>query len=342
MLVKLLRIFFVAAIIFFTVMFVQYCKPNANDATVSATDANVKIDRFDLALTNPGDAAEVRFSKLKKQYGNFFNHFTDDIIRINNGDSVLLINEFKKFLADPDFNEVSNAVKDTFKDISGLEKTIGSALARYKYYFPEKNIPQVIAFVSLFNYAVISTDTMLGIGLDMYLGSTSKYYPALGFPVYKIKKMRKEYIPEDALRGWIESEFESLSSKHDFLSQMIQQGKTLYLLKKLLPEENDTLVTGYSASQLKWCYENEKNIWSFFIEHQLLFSTSTELYSKYSSEGPSTSGFPPESPGNIAAFTGWQIINAYMEEKPDITPAALMKQNDAAAILKDSKYKPKK
>ena len=154
--------------------------------------------------------------------------------------------------------------------------------------------------------------------------------------------MSREYIPVDAMHGWVESEFEPPANKHDFLTQLIHQGKILYLLKKLMPEEQDTLLTGYSSPQLKWCYENEKNIWSFFVEKQLLFSSNSELYSKYTSEGPATSGFPAESPGNTAAFIGWQVINAYMEENSTITPAELMKQNDAAAILKDSKYKPKK
>src|SRR5687768_14048698 len=119
MLVKLLRIFFVAAIIFFTMMFLQYCKPDPEDTAISVSDAKLKIDRFDLALRDSTYSAEVRFIKLKKQYGNFFNRFVDDIIRINYGDSLALISEFKRFLADPDFNEVSNAVRDTFKDISG-------------------------------------------------------------------------------------------------------------------------------------------------------------------------------------------------------------------------------
>ena len=154
--------------------------------------------------------------------------------------------------------------------------------------------------------------------------------------------MRREYIPVDAVRGWMESEFEPDAAKRDLLSSMIYQGKILYLLKKLLPETDDTLLTGYSASQLKWCYENEKNIWSFFVEKQLLFSTNQELYSKYTTEGPATSGFPKESPGNVAAFTGWQIVNAYMNEHSEETLDKLMKQNDAAALLRDSKYKPKK
>jgi len=343
MLAKVLRIFFGGGIIFFTMVFSPSCKTEPDEAALSSVRSNLKIARFDLALTErEGDSVELRFAALRKQYGNFFNRFTDDIIHINPGDSALLLSEFKRFLADPDFNEVNHAVKDTFKDVTAMEEIIGNAFSRYQYYFPEKKIPEVITFVSLFNYAVISTDTALGIGLDMYLGGKSEYYAALGFPVYKIAKMSKEYIPADAIRGWVESEFEPEGSKNDFLSHTIHRGKILYLQKKLMPEEHDTLLTGYSSSQLQWCYENEKNIWSFFVEKELLFSSNVEWYSKYLSEGPTTNGFPPQSPGNIATFTGWQIIKAYMKENPDITPAMLMKQSDAAMILKDSKYKPKK
>lgn len=345
MLAKVSRIFFGAAMILSTAIFIWSCNSCNTKRTenISSTELNLKIDRFDLAMTaHPEQPVETRFATFHKQYGNFFNHFVDDIIHINAGDNAQLINDFNRFLSDPDFNEVSTAVKDTFKDITAMEKTISSALGRYKSSFPEKKVPQVIAFVSLFNYAIICTDSVLGIGLDMYLGSKSKYYPALGFPVYKINKMSKEYIPADAVRGWIESEFEPEGGNHDFLSQVIYHGKILYLLQELMPEVDDTLKTGYTASQLQWCYGNEQNIWSFFVEKKLLFSTNMELYSKYTSEGPNTSGFPPQSPGNVGSFIGWQIIKAYMEENPKTSLAELMKQTDAATILKDSKYKPKK
>src|SRR5258706_63077 len=81
---------------------------------------------------------------------------------------------------------------------------------------------------------------------------------------------------------------------------------------------------------------------ALFVEKQLLFSSNSELFSKYLSEGPTTNGFPAESPGNIGTFVGWQIIKAYMKENPEISPARLMKETDATIILKDSKYKPKK
>jgi hypothetical protein len=248
----------------------------------------------------------------------------------------------KKFIADADFLEVNQAVQDTFKNISETESQIREAFRYYKRYFIGRKIPEVVTFNSLFNFAVISTDTVLGIGLDMYLGSNCIYYPSLGFPEYKIVHMRKEYIPVDAMRGWLESEFPPGENQNDFLSNLIYKGKILYALNALMPKLNDTLKTGYSESQLGWCHENEKNIWAFFVDQKLLFSNSVEQYSKYVSEGPTTNGFPKESPGSIAAFAGWQIVKSYMKENSSLSLLQLMNENDAAIILKDSKYKPKK
>ena len=341
MLTKVTSFFSMSVIIFFTTL--GFKCGSDNDEINMYVNSNLQAARFDIALTsNKNQPIEARYRALQNEYGNFLNRFINDIIHIRTEDNAQVLSELNRFLNDPDFKEVNNAVKDTFSNVSDIEKTIGPALGRYKYYFPEKSIPRVITFVSLFNYAIICTDTVLGIGLDMYLGSQSKYYPALGFPQYKIRKMQREYIPPDAMRGWVESEFEPVGNKQDFLTYMIHQGKILYLLNALMSEESDTLLTGYSASQLQWCYDNEEKIWAFFIERQLLFSSNMELFSKYLSEGPTTNGFPPESPGSIGSFVGWQIVKAYMKENSDVTPAMLMKQADATLILKDSKYKPKK
>ena len=37
-------------------------------------------------------------------------------------------------------------------------------------------MPEVVAFVSGFNYSIVASDSSLGIGLDMYLGKEYEYY----------------------------------------------------------------------------------------------------------------------------------------------------------------------
>ncbi|HLG34260.1 MAG TPA: hypothetical protein VI757_05215 [Bacteroidia bacterium] len=338
MLAKLFRRFPGITFIFiYTFLFITACTCNPPDPDVSSVQIDKTILRFDSDLT--AHVSDIGF--IREKYANFFNRYINDITRISR-DSATLSADLQRFVTDSDFIEVNRAVQEAFKNISETETKIVDALRHYKYYFPQKKIPDLITFVSLFNYAVISTDSVLGIGLDMYLGSESKYYASLGFPEYKIQHMRKEYISLDAMRGWLESEFPFDEGKHNFLSHLIYKGKILYALDAMFPKLSDTLKTGYSASQFDWCYENEKNIWSFFIDQKLLFSNSVEQYSKYISEGPTTNGFPKESPGNIAAFTGWQIVKSYMKENSDVSLEKLMNENDATVILKDSKYKPKK
>jgi len=49
------------------------------------------------------------------------------------------------------------------------------------------------------------------------------------------------------------------------------------LIDRYLPFISDPLKIGYSEKKLQWAIENEENIWMYFIERKLLFSTETKL-----------------------------------------------------------------
>jgi hypothetical protein len=63
---------------------------------------------------------------------------------------------------------------------------------------------------------------------------------------------------------------------------------------------------------------------------------------KYTSDGPFTSVLSKQAPARIGHWVGWQIIRQYMNNNPDVSLEQLMQENDAQAILKKSKYKPRK
>jgi hypothetical protein len=176
----------------------------------------------------------------------------------------------------------------------------------------------------------------------MYLGANCKYYPALGLPKYKMNNMRKEYVVSDAMKGWIQSDYPIDESKKDFLSHIIYYGKLLYFQDVILPEAPDTIKMGYTATQLSWCQKNESSIWAFFISQKLLYNAGYTDYHKFINEGPSTNGFPKESPSLLGNWIGWQIVRKYMDENPGVTVKQLFLEQNAQKILTDSKYKPKK
>ena len=325
-------------IVFYILLFIVSCKHDNRKVDVSGTSVNAASDRFENDLAD--NCRNVFF--LQHKYGSFFDLFNYQMLRVGTPDTALLKSRLCDFVNDADISNIYADEKKMYADISGLNEQLSYAFSHYKYYFPEKIIPRIITFISGFNYAIVSADSLIGIGLDMYLGSDSKYYPSLEMPLYKIRKMSREYIVADAMRGWAQSEWEADASKTDFISQMVNLGKVQYFIDLMIPEINDTIKFGYTEKQLEWCNSNEQMIWSFFIEHKLLFSTEASLTGKFVNDGPSTNGFPKESPGNLGAWIGYRIVKSYMDKHSGISLMQLMAENDYQKIFRESGYKPSK
>ena len=123
---------------------------------------------------------------------------------------------------------------------------------------------------------------------------------------------------------------------------MLYKGKVVYLLTKILPYYSVEDILRFSPQQFSWCQENESAIWSYFIENDLLFSKQEREFLSYLNPSPFAKGMPRDSPGRIAYYVGYKIINNYMKRSPELTLLELTKEIDSHEILKKSRYKPKK
>ncbi len=334
-----IQILLKSCVLIYMTVLITSCTRNPKRVDVSAIPVSVKAERFEQDLF---PSAGENSSLLMNKYGSFFDLYCYKLISSGTPDSILLKDRLRDFTTDADLKAIYDTSEKILHDFSAVDQQLTDAFKHYKYYFPQKLIPRVITFISGFNYAIVAADSALGIGIDMYLGSDSRYYPALQFPHYKIVRMRKEYIAADCMRGWAQSEWEQDNRQSDLLSQMIYFGKVLHFLDAMMPDVSDTIKTGYSASQLKWCNENEKQIWSFFIDHKMLYSTDQNEIVKFLNDGPTTNGFPKQSPGSVAQWLGWKIVQAYMKKNSVVTLSQLMSDNDYKKILNESKYKPGK
>ena len=83
-------------------------------------------------------------------------------------------------------------------------------------------------------------------------------------------------------------------------------------------------------------------MWAFYVDKEILFSSSHMEIIKYIGEGPFTSGFPENSPGRTGWWLGWQIVKSYMRSHDNVTLEQLFLEENAQKILTQSKYKPKK
>lgn len=332
-----------SSVFFLLVLVLQSCSQRQHVEDVSNVQLELKKHRFEQKLfAIDGTDAFHKIDQLKLKHPVFFDLFTKYMVRTASSNDSLSKASLLGFVKDKDIQSVYQESQKVFPELDAIHESLTDAFKRYHKAFPSKPVPEIYTFISGFNYAVMSADSILGIGLDMYLGADYKYYPMLGLPKYKLVRMRKEYIVTDAIKGWAQSEYEMDGTKKDFLSNVVYQGKLLYFQDALLPESEDSLKIGYTADQLAWCDKSEVSIWSFFIEKKLLYSVNYTEYMKFITEGPTTSGFPKEAPSMIGNWLGWQIVRKYMKENPTVTLEQLMNEPDAQKILTLSKYKPVK
>ena len=326
-------------LVLFSILF--SCGNNPLEVDVSTIEVDLKVQRFDQDLFQyPEGITATSVQELNAKYGLFFQDFTQSVISIGSPKNPNLFFKLNDFSKDSYIKEIKKDADQHYADFSMYETELEQAFRHYKYYFPKKKTPQVITYISGFNYAITTDDSYLGIGLDMFLGKDYPAYKQLGLPQYKTAFMSKEGLVAGAMLGWISTEFELQKKNADLLTEMIHQGKTLYLLDALMPKANHTVKISYDETQLEWCKNNEKPVWFYFIDNKLLYTKESSEIIKYMGEAPFIQGFPEGSPGRIGHWLGWQIVKAYMENNPTVTIEKLMLNDNAQQILNASKYKP--
>jgi hypothetical protein len=332
-------------LVFFNCLLIS-CRENPEKAARVVPEEKIErvkpipVRRFDRDLFSLKKAYGRRtVDSLNRSYQGFLARFTGQVINIGDSSNPQYYRALADFLGDPYINSVIADVDSVFKDLKEEELSFGEAFEAYRYFFPGKTIPKLIAMTGGFNYQIGAWPEELGIGLEFYLGSKHRFYQLLGLPVYKQRILSREYLVPDALRGWILSEFENPAKNKKFIDQLVYEGKIQYLLDQLLPDMEDSLRTSYSAKQLEWLKKEESRIWAFFIDKKLLFKPGSFETDKFLNEGPFTPGMPRESPGRIGVWVGRQVVRAYMSKHKEVSPAQLMKL-DASKILSQSGYKP--
>jgi len=316
-------------------------KKNKFDVDTSKMELDIKVNRLDRDIfeIDPGNI-DAEISVITDKYGEFFELYNVRVINLGNPYNKEYPNYLTGFITDFTMNKVYEKVIEVFPDTEDIEEDINNAFKRYKYYFPEKRIPAIYTFIGGFNQSVVVADSILGIGTDKYLGGDCEFYDRLGIANYLQKNMNPENIPADALRAWALTEFVYNDSIDNLVNNMVYQGKIQYFLDAMFPNYSDSLKLGFTSDQMRWCINNEKEMWNYLIEKKLLFSTDHMTINKHINPAPFTSGYPKESPGRASVWLGRKIVYAFMEQNSDFTLKDLMLDDDYQKILTESRYEP--
>jgi hypothetical protein len=232
-----------------------------------------------------------------------------------------------------------------FASIKTEEAAIKQGLKYVKYYFPDYKLPtKLITFIGPINsFGNIITIDALAIGLQMYLGKNDPIYVSEEgqslYPTYVSRRFDPSYMATNCMKNILDDMFPLQDAGAPLCEQMVEAGKRLYFLKQVQPNLPDSIVTGYTAAQLEGCYKSEKDIWSFFVQNNLLYQKDPSLIGDYMMDGPNTAVFGDASPGFIGQFVGYRIVEAWLQKNKALTLDKVMR-TPAKIIFEQAKYKP--
>jgi hypothetical protein len=324
--------------LFAAAIFLSACNSNdQRNLNIDLKEINippVEIHRYEKALFSiPKDSLQAGLKAIADKFPIFLSADLDDTLNII---------QLHQFVNNPLNTMLYDSTLAKFPNLRSQEVSLTNAFKRFKYYFPEKQVPDVFSYVSGLLYETpiqFFNDDMI-IALDMYLGTELKEYRSLRLPLYQIQKMNADYLVRDAMFNLYYYHFLEKPGK-DFLEQMISKGKHLYFLDAMLPETADYIKIGYPEQKLDWCVANEANIWAFLIQNDLLYSSDSQTIRKFFVDGPFTSEFTDQSPARMGEWIGWQVVRTYMNNNPHLSLEQLMNEQDSQKVLKNSGYKPR-
>jgi gliding motility-associated lipoprotein GldB len=297
-----------------------------NKIDVSNVAVNFDIKRFDVDFytSEPED-----LQGLKREYPYFFPREITDSISISK-------------IGNKEEQELFIETQNIYRDFSPVKKQLKSFFKHIKYYNPKFIAPDVVTMLTNIEYEsrVIYADSLLIISLDVYLGKNHEFYA--DYPKYIKENNTQEHLIVDVADAIIETQIPT-SMDRSFLGKMIYEGKKMYLLDVYLPGIKDKEKIGYEDSKLNWVQSNEEQIWLYFIEKKLLFSTDIQLNKRFLDTAPFSKFYMEQdnlSPGSVGVWVGWQIVRSYMKHN-DVSLQKLLTINELD-LFKKSKYKPRK
>lgn len=321
------------------------CDKNPYHKDVTGIDVNFQINPFhhEIEETALNPSAES-YKKLYDIYGEFLNTYTTDIRRtMRIHDSISNLQVLQAFVSDKWIRELYHLSDSSLqKNKKTLDAKITNALQYYKYYFPEKPIPQFYTFITGVNYSMAIDSNIIAIGIDKYLGPSCSFYDSMTIESYIRRNMTPEKIPSDLMRALAECEFSTPFNEDYLLATMLQHGRYQYFVKCMLPDEPDTLLWGFTAAQLDFCEKSEGEFWKYLIStDNILFSTDFMVQKRFVEDGPFTPMFTKNSPARVGQWIGFKIIESFMKNNPDVSLEELLELTSSKEIMSKAKYNPK-
>ncbi len=226
------------------------------------------------------------------------------------------------------------AVAQLLPPLDSVEAELGHALG------PESGVTLYGVIIPYRQSILTTPEGHIYIGLNHYLGADYEGYQG-AFPQYLRQRKSISRLPIDVMQAYTAAQFPAeYGDSPTLLNRMLYQGALLEAANERLQAPDSTLL-GYTAEEMKWCEENEGNLWQSLLSQDLLYSTDSQVADRLLSPAANSNLLSGNAPGQAAQFLAVKIVRAY-SEKTGSSPREILENklyNDNQTLIK-SEYAP--
>ncbi|MEQ9263225.1 MAG: hypothetical protein RLP14_08695 [Owenweeksia sp.] len=311
------------------------CEQDHLEVDISNIEVQTRFQRFDQAFFSTDTTRfESELDSLKEKYPLFFQSgATDRFWRFQRSDQRQL--------------DLYQKAQDVWGDMESANHKLNEAMKHFYYYYKQRPSIEFYTYISNldFDYPILYApeNEVCFAALDMYLGQNESYYSHL--PAYLAFEHNPVFLVRDCIEALALHNVPPLNDQdaYSLLDAMIYHGKILYFIEAMMPQESEEVIIQYIHEHLAFCQENERNVWSYFIENNLLFSKKDNDIRRFIAPAPFSKfrmKFDNQTPGRIGQWVGWQIVRNYCRNNSDVSLQEMLAETDSRKFLKLSQYKP--
>jgi hypothetical protein len=328
------------------------CNQKGNKPDISNIHVSVDLKRFDEDFfTLDTNHLQSSIQVIQNKYPHFLSRYFEYFSPIN-----FMVYQQGKTYPEAvreyyrNIKPLYEAAHEKFKNFDPYKSNFEKSLRYVKYYYPAFKIPELLTSVESLNpenaqeiYGTIYFQDTLVVSLQMFLGKNFQAYDPTQYFDYLRRRFEPEYIVPNCIREVSKQIYPDTSQTSILIDQIIEKGKQWFIMDHFLPDTPDSLKTGFTGEQLRWCSENEGNIWAAIVKNADLYTVDPEIIQNYIGEAPfsEAAGMPEQiTPGNIGQWVGWQIVKKYAGMHKEMSLQQIL-YTPSKLIFRDSNYKPK-
>lgn len=278
---------------------------------VDASDDEVKIIRYDEVMDDFVSLNSYSaLQRLNTEFSLQTSMLIENVLAIGDVQDPGIDRKLRAFYQDSIVQSLYAEVRRQYGDLEPEEEQLTEVFAALKKADTSFVVPCIYTQVCALNESIVISDSVIGVGLDKYLGADFPLYKDYYYS-YQRRSMERDQIVPDILFYYL-GDLYGAHTSCTLLQRMVTAGKIhwiiSHLLKKPLYEEMN-----FTGERRAWCISHEKQVWNWLKENDMLQTTDWARIREFMDPREYTVFFGTGSSDQLGLWLGGQIVDSYMK-----------------------------